>query len=78
MKTLVIASMLALTVVSGSVVIPDPAKADYGYRPGYGNFGYIYRYHPTYTVPLYRHRVYNRARVYNRPHVYYRHYHRHY
>ena len=77
MKTLMLASMLALAAIAGAVVISDPAKADYGYRPGYGNFGYIYRYNPTYTVPLYRPRAYYRPRVYSHP-VWRRHHYRHY
>ena len=81
MKTFILTCLLALTAVFGAVTASGPAKADYGYTPGYGNFGYIYRYHPIYTVPIYRPRVYYRplyyrpvyrpVRYYYRPRVYY-------
>ncbi len=51
MKTFILASMLALTAVSGAVMNSDPAKADYNYYSN-GMFGHIYSPVPTYNPVL--------------------------
>ena len=51
MKTLILASLLAVTAVSGAVMISEPAKADYNYFSN-GKFGHIYSPLPTYNPVL--------------------------
>ncbi len=51
MKTFILASVLALTAVSGAVMISDPAKADFNHFSN-GMFGHIYSPVPTYNPVL--------------------------
>ena len=51
MKTLNLATLLALTAVTGAVMLSDPAKADFNYYSN-GMFGHTYSPMPIYNPVL--------------------------
>lgn len=71
MKSLILASVLAFSAAFSAVLGPDPAKADYTFRPGpYGTGSLTWQMTPRPFIPLVTVRPH--ANYYYRPRLYYR------